>query len=397
MSSSLQRSSDDNTDLKGDNTIQVSGENGGSPIDDKYDSADQRWGNTISDERDMARLGKKQEFKRNFSFLSALGFVSVYMATWEFVLVSLSVGFTNGGYAGLFWCFLTTVTCYATIVLSLAEMESMAPTAGGQYHWVSEFAPPRYQRILSYASGWMSTLGWLSSVASSTFIVTTQIEAMINVTNPDYAFERWQYTLIMIAFTVITIFFNTWGAPVLPSLETFCLFGHVIGFFVIMIPLVVLCPKNSASDVFLDFQDTSGYNNMGAAYLISQVYVMYCNLGSDSVVHISEEVENASLTVPRVMIWSYCGNVLLGIGMLITMLFCLGPLEDTVGSCTLDRGSGTTDVEPAQRGYSLSSTLQQHWQSVLVNRSERHSFPADLHGQHHCACDLCERDLCIRA
>ncbi|EMF12511.1 amino acid transporter [Sphaerulina musiva SO2202] len=280
----------------------------------------------------MARLGKKQEFKRNFSFLSALGFVSVYMATWEFVLVSLSVGFTNGGYAGLFWCFLTTVTCYATIVLSLAEMESMAPTAGGQYHWVSEFAPPRYQRILSYASGWMSTLGWLSSVASSTFIVTTQIEAMINVTNPDYAFERWQYTLIMIAFTVITIFFNTWGAPVLPSLETFCLFGHVIGFFVIMIPLVVLCPKNSASDVFLDFQDNSGYNNMGAAYLISQVYVMYCNLGSDSVVHISEEVENASLTVPRVMIWSYFGNVLLGIGMLVTMLFCIGPLEDTLNA-----------------------------------------------------------------
>lgn len=48
------------------------------------------------------------------------------------------------------------------------------------------------------------------------------------------------------------------------------------------------------------------------------------------VVHISEEVENASLTVPRVMIWSYFGNVLGGIGMLITMLFCLGPLEDAV-------------------------------------------------------------------
>lgn len=79
----------------------------------------------------MLRLGKKQEFKRNFSFLSALGFVSVYMATWEFVLVSLSVGFSNGGFAGLFWCFITTVTCYATIVASLAEMESMAPTAGG--------------------------------------------------------------------------------------------------------------------------------------------------------------------------------------------------------------------------------------------------------------------------
>jgi hypothetical protein len=89
------------------------------------------WGNTAHDERDMLRLGKKQEFKRNFSFLSALGFVSVYMTTWEFVLVSLSVGFSNGGFAGLFWCFVVTVSCYGTIVLSLAEMESISPTTGG--------------------------------------------------------------------------------------------------------------------------------------------------------------------------------------------------------------------------------------------------------------------------
>jgi len=30
---------------------------------------------------------------------------------------------------------------------------SRAPTSGGQYHWVSEFAPPEYQKFLSYASG----------------------------------------------------------------------------------------------------------------------------------------------------------------------------------------------------------------------------------------------------
>lgn len=47
---------------------------------------------------------------------------------------------------------------------------------------------------------------------------------------------------------------------------------------------------------------------------------MYCNLGSDSVVHISEEVGDASLVVPRAMWWSYIGNVLAGIVMLITML-----------------------------------------------------------------------------
>jgi hypothetical protein len=31
----------------------------------------------------------------------------------------------DGGFGGLFWTFIGTVTCYATIVASLAEMESM--------------------------------------------------------------------------------------------------------------------------------------------------------------------------------------------------------------------------------------------------------------------------------
>ena len=87
----------------------------------RSDGYEDVWGDSHNDQRDMLRLGKKQEFKRNFHTLSALGFVSVYMATWEFVLVSLSVGFTNGGFGGLFWCFITTVTCYSTIVASLAE------------------------------------------------------------------------------------------------------------------------------------------------------------------------------------------------------------------------------------------------------------------------------------
>ena len=120
--------------------------------------------------------------------------------------------------------------------------------------------------------------------------------------------------------TAITIVFNTYGTPVFPELEVASLVGHILGFFVVIIPLWVLCPKNSAHDVFLSFSDQSGFENMGLAYLTCQVYVMYCNLGSDSVVHISEEVENASLVVPRCMWWSYLGNVLFGIIMLTTML-----------------------------------------------------------------------------
>ena len=138
----------------------------------------------------------------------------------------------------------------------------------------------------------------------------------------------------MDAFTLLTILFNTLGAPWLPKIENVCLVGHLIGFFIVLIPILILCPKNNASDVFLAFEDNSGWNNMGTAYLISQIYVLYCAGGSDSVVHIAEEVEDASWIVPRCMWWSYVGNITLGFGMLVAMLFCIGPLDELVSRNT---------------------------------------------------------------
>jgi choline transport protein len=39
---------------------------------------DSGWG---QDEKDMARMGKKQEFKRNFGWISSVGFTSCTMGT----------------------------------------------------------------------------------------------------------------------------------------------------------------------------------------------------------------------------------------------------------------------------------------------------------------------------
>ncbi|ORY57733.1 uncharacterized protein BCR38DRAFT_489738 [Pseudomassariella vexata] len=61
---------------------------------------------------------------------ATLGFVSMYMVTWELVLITLSAGFISGGFAGLFWVYVETAHGYASILASLAEMESMALMSG---------------------------------------------------------------------------------------------------------------------------------------------------------------------------------------------------------------------------------------------------------------------------
>jgi choline transport protein len=62
-------------------------------------------------------------------------------------------GLLNGGLAGLIWTYVGTFIGFLAVIASMAEMASMAPTSGGQYHWVSEFAPESAQKFLSYLTG----------------------------------------------------------------------------------------------------------------------------------------------------------------------------------------------------------------------------------------------------
>ncbi len=121
-------------------------------------------GVTRHDEKDMARMGRKPQLRRNFRQVSAISFVCVMVSTWEVLFLANSQGLTDGGLAGLFWSYVWTLIDFALIAASLAEMASMAPTSGGMYHWVSEFAPPEYQRFLSYVTGKMQAYKIKSSV-----------------------------------------------------------------------------------------------------------------------------------------------------------------------------------------------------------------------------------------
>ncbi|KAK4556671.1 hypothetical protein LTR86_006242 [Recurvomyces mirabilis] len=81
-------------------------------------------------------------------------------------------------------------------------MASISPTAGGQYHWVSEFAPSAYQKPLSYAVGWLCALGWQSAMPLISYTAAQQVVALIATCDPEYISQGWQGALLTIAFVV---------------------------------------------------------------------------------------------------------------------------------------------------------------------------------------------------
>ncbi|OAG42398.1 hypothetical protein AYO21_03274 [Fonsecaea monophora] len=266
------------------------------------------------DERDMARMGKKQEFKRNFNWISS--------CCTEFVALNNFQMLVDGGTAAMFWSYTWVITGQFFIVLSLAEMASMAPTAGGQYHWVSEFASRRYQKVLSYTSGWLSSLCWQSFVASDSMFGAQLVMALVQLKNPDFDIKNWYTALLSILIGTLVTAINVWGAKKLALLENVFVGLHVAGFFIVLITVAVASPKNDAKEVFLTFTDNGGnYPLMGLAVMVGQVPAMWNVLASDAVAHLSEEVKNASVVTPKTMFWAYMFNIPLAFAMLIVFLF----------------------------------------------------------------------------
>jgi choline transport protein len=123
----------------------------------------------------------------------------ILMQTWQALLGVVAFGLGNGGSAGLIYMYIAVVVLFGLANVSMAEMASMAPTAGGQYHWISEFSPRKYQKVLSFFVGWLCVLGWQAGVAIGCFLAGTQIQGLIVLNNDSYVYERWHGTCLTIA------------------------------------------------------------------------------------------------------------------------------------------------------------------------------------------------------
>ncbi|KAK4580113.1 hypothetical protein LTR86_000316 [Recurvomyces mirabilis] len=305
----------------------------------------------------MHRMNKKQELRRNFRFLSIFGYSLILGNGWVYSSTGAIAPLTNGGTAGGIWIYLIVIIgmCFST--LSMAEMASMAPTAGGQYHWVSEFAPREHERFLSYLTGWLckQVLGWQTGLCATAYGAALALQAMIAINHADYSVPQWQGCVLTIAIVLITIFFSnftmkrTWLFHAdsytdtvflrrLPLFEGVMLAIHVMGFFAIFIIMWVMGDKSPTKQVWTEFADPSGWGSYGVATLVGSLGASGALLGSDSAAHLAEELKDAAWVLPRSMVATAAVNYSLTFIMVVTFM--------TVNGGDLDQLLGTSYAQP---------------------------------------------------
>jgi choline transport protein len=234
----------------------------------------------------------------------------------------------------MIWMTLIVWAGFLCVNTCMAEMGSMAPTSGGQYHWCSEFAPRRHQKFISYMTGWLCVLSWQTASAATAFQAGVQIQGLIALNKSDYAFEAWHGTLLVLAVSVFNLVFNIFFIRQLPLIEAVMLFVHVVGFIVIVAVLWATGSISDAKEVFTTFNDYGGWNNNGLATLTGIVAAVVGFLGADAAVHLAEEVRDASKIVPLSMIWTTLSNGAMSLVIAITFCFTLGDLDAALVSPT---------------------------------------------------------------
>ncbi|KAJ5099521.1 amino acid transporter [Penicillium argentinense] len=192
-----------------------------------------------------------------------------------------------------------TITCTG---VSLAELASVYPTEGGQYHLSSIIAPKRHSKWISYFCGLPGVFSWIAIAASIGLIVTEFVFSLTISYNPDLQTKRWQYFLLYQAV-------------------------QLIGFFSIALFIVVsiICPVRSSSrpdtsQVWMRFINSSGGWSNGISFLTELSTPSYMLIGIDATMHLAEECLEPTRIIPKAIMST-------GIAGIITVF------EFSVGMC----------------------------------------------------------------
>lgn len=99
------------------------------------------------------------------------------------------------------------------------------------------------------------------------------------LTHQEYTSQRWQGTLLLWAVLAVVLIFNITAKKLLARLEAFILIIHVLGFFAVVIPVVVLGPHRESSEVFGLFLNKGAWPTRGLSFMVGLVMPAYCFTG----------------------------------------------------------------------------------------------------------------------
>jgi amino acid permease len=178
----------------------------------------------------LEAMGYKSELVRSRSTLQ-VAFMSFVLASIPYGLsTTLYYPMVGGGPVVIIWGWLAVSLIILCVAVSLGEITSVYPTAGGVYYQTFMLAAPSYRKIVSWICGWAFVVGNITITLAVNFGTTLFLAACINVFESEpgvdgapgvgiFAGERWQIYLIFLLVTIVCNLVCAFGNRILPLLD----------------------------------------------------------------------------------------------------------------------------------------------------------------------------------
>jgi choline transport protein len=130
-------------------------------------------------------MGYTQDMTRNFSVWSVLGVGFSLTNSWFGISAALVTGINSGGPILIVYGIILVALVSTCVGISLSELASAYPNAGGQYFWAYELAPRKYANFASYLTGWFAWVGSIFTSASVALALGSACVGCYQLAHPD--------------------------------------------------------------------------------------------------------------------------------------------------------------------------------------------------------------------
>jgi amino acid transporter len=313
------------------------------------------------DERRLAELGYRQDLQRAWSGFSNFAISFTIISVLAGCFTTYGQAWNNGGPIAISWGWPIICGLVLLVALSMAELVSAYPTAGGIYYWASTLGGPAW----GWFTGWFNLVGLVAVVASVDYGCAQFMNAALNLYGLNLGFANWgdsahimsETFLLFALILTLHALINIFSSPLVALFNNVSVFWHVVGVTAVVL-ILVLVPAHH-QDVRFVFGHTINRSGFGHGMFwfyvlpLGFLLTMYTQTGYDASAHISEETHGAAEAAAkglwRSVFWS-------GVGGWIVLLAITFAATDVAG---INKGFGSSLAV-------FSTSLSPGWDKAIV-------------------------------
>ncbi|RBQ78731.1 hypothetical protein FVER14953_04316 [Fusarium verticillioides] len=276
-----------------------------------------------------------QHLPQTFGLWSGISIGWLTINSFGGISFILFISLSAGGLPTLVYGYTASCLCVMCIMLVFAQCSARFATAGGAYHYAVFLTPEKYRRQVAYPLGWLNYAGWVLTHAACCAVTATLFLALINLCNADFDVTvRWR---LFVAYMIVALgcwLVNRFGLRGIPMLENIGCWATAVGFIAFSVLLLVKAPKASASFVFVETSNRTGYSSTGFAVLLGLMNSFSTLMGLDGPAHLAEEIPQPKRFLPRIMIIVILSQFAIGLVWILVLGFSVKDLDAIVATST---------------------------------------------------------------